>query len=194
MYFQMKEQTGVSLEKLFQKSNPFQEKSCLSLDCVVCDGKGIKCRDEGVGYRGVCKKCKSQNLKSEYVGETGKNAYTRGKQHMQGLKGKNENNAFYKHWKNFHETPGEPKSSRLENYEFIVAKTFQDPLSRQINEMVRMTHFNGHLLNSKAEWNAPPIVRIIVINESEKAKVDQRDQIASSYINSVQIPPLNPMV
>ena len=157
MNFQMIEQTGVSLDKLFQKSDTFQEKSCLSIEGVVCDGKGIQCRDEGEGYQGICKKCKSQNFKSEYVGETGKNAYTRGKQHMQGIKGKNEKNAFYKHWKNFHEIPGEPKSSRLENYEFKVVKTFQDPLSRQINEMVRMTHFNGHLLNSKAEWNAPPL-------------------------------------
>jgi hypothetical protein len=76
MNFQIIEQTGVSLERLFQKSNPFREKDCGKQDCVVCDGKGVKCRDEGVGYRGVCKECRRVNRNSEYIGETGKNAYT----------------------------------------------------------------------------------------------------------------------
>ena len=97
MNFQIIEQTGVSLERLFQKSNPFREKDCGKQDCVVCDSRGVKCRDEGVGYRGVCKECRRVNRNSEYIGETGKNAYTRSKQHMGGLKSKNEENACYKH-------------------------------------------------------------------------------------------------
>ena len=49
MNFQFIEQTGVSLEKLFQKSNPFKEQTCKKFDCIVCDGKGVKFRAEGVG-------------------------------------------------------------------------------------------------------------------------------------------------
>ena len=55
-------------------------------------------------------------MNSEYKGETGKNAYTRGKQHMRGLKSKIVENAFYKHWQNFHETPCEEESLRLNNF------------------------------------------------------------------------------
>ena len=93
-----------------------------------------------------------------------------------------------------HEIPDEKASCRLENFKFRVDKTFQEPMLRQINEMVRMSNFTGTLLNSKAEWNAPPIVRIIAVNESEKARAEQRNQIASQHINSVQVPPLNDKV
>ena len=75
-------------------------KNCEKSNCIVCDGTGVKCRTEGVGYKGVCKACRNQNINSEYLGETGKNAYTRSKQHIVGLKSKNKENAFYKHWHN----------------------------------------------------------------------------------------------
>ena len=168
MNFQFIEQTGLSLQQMLQRSNPFSQKDCGKSECPVCDGTGIKCRSDGVGYRGVCKKCRDENVSSEYIGETGKNAFTRCKQHVSGLKSKNSENALYKHWQNCHETPTENESCRLENYEFRVDGKFKDAMSRQINEMVRMTNFQGTLLNSKSEWNAPPIVRIIAENESER--------------------------
>ena len=189
MNFQIIEQTGVSLEKLLQKSNPFKEKDCGKLDCFVCTGDGVKCRVEGIGYRGTCKECKKQNIQSEYIGETGKNAYTRSKQHMGGLKRKNVENAFYKHWHNCHETPSENDSVRLNNFEFKVEKSYQDPISRQINEMVRISNFQGTLLNSKSEWNAPPIIRIIAQNENERTK--KLNLFASDNNESVQPTPLN---
>ena len=133
--------------------------------------------------------CKKQNIESEYVGETGKNAYTKSKQHMGGLKRKSEDSAFYKHWRNCHETPCEEKSVRLENYEFKVDKSYQDPISRQINEMVRISNFQGTLLNSKSEWNAPPIIRIIAQNENERTK--KLNLFASDNNESVQPTPLN---
>ena len=46
MNLEIIEQTGLSLEKLFQKSNPFKQKDCEKSDCVVCHGNGVKCRDE----------------------------------------------------------------------------------------------------------------------------------------------------
>ena len=187
MNFQILEQTGLSLERMFQKSNPFKKKDCEATNCVVCDGTSIKCRIEGVGYKGICKACRDQNKTSEYLGETGKNAFTRAKQHMAGLKSKNHENAFYKHWHNFHETPYEDENLRLKNYEFRVEKFFKEPMSRQINEMVRITNFQGTLLNSKSEWNAPPIVRIIAESESDR----RSRQYASRNIDSVQPTTLN---
>jgi hypothetical protein len=190
MNFKIIEQTGVSLERQFQKSNPFKKQSCEKSDCIVCDGTGVKCRTEGVGYRGICKECRNLNVASEYIGETGKNAYTRGKQHLAGLKGKNPENAFYKHWNNAHETPCESESRRIQNFKIRVTRTFQDPMSRQVDEMVRMSNFRGTLLNSKSEWNAPPIIRIIAENENERNPRKSND-IASGSIYSVQPTPLN---
>ena len=81
----------------------------------------------------------------------------------------------------------------MENFEIRVEKSFKDPMTRQINEMVRIKNFQGTLLNSKSEWNAPPIVRIIAQKESEKnpRKVKQN---ANNRNNSVQSTPLNYLV
>ena len=106
---------------------------------------------------------------------------------MAGLKSKSKENAFYKHWHNFHETPCEDESVRLQNFEIRVENSFKDPMSRQINEMVRIMNFDGTLLNSKSEWNAPPIIRIIAENESERKSYSN----ASGIINSVQPTTLN---
>ena len=42
MNIQTIEQTGLSLEKMFQKSNPFKELNCEKEDCVVCDNPGVQ--------------------------------------------------------------------------------------------------------------------------------------------------------
>jgi hypothetical protein len=65
MNFQIIEQSGLSLERMLQKSNPFRKMDCETTSCVVCDGTGVKCRTEGVGYRGICKECKKQDVRSE---------------------------------------------------------------------------------------------------------------------------------
>jgi hypothetical protein len=75
--------------------------------------------------------------------------------HMGGLKSKSEDNAFYKHWRNCHETPCEENYVRLENYEFKAEKSYQDPISRQINEMVRISNFQGTPLNTKSGVECP---------------------------------------
>ena len=76
-----------------------------------------------------------------------------------------------------------------------MTRTFQDPMSRQVDEMVRMTNFRGTLLNSKSEWNAPPIIRIIAENENENERNPRKsDDIASGSIYSVQPTPLNTKV
>ena len=59
--------------------------------------------------------------------------------------------------------------------------------------MARIKNIQGTLLNSKSEWNAPPIVRIIAQNENERnqEKVNASNQI---NFNSVQPTPSNCMV
>ena len=86
----------------------------------------------------------------------------------------------------------ESDSNQLGNFEFRVEKLCRDPISRQINEMEQIINFQGTLLNSKSEWNAPPMVRIVAQNESEWIKTVPKN--ASGNINSVQQTPLNPKV
>ena len=43
-----------------------------------------------------------------------------------------------------------------------VVKSFRDPLTRQINEAVRITNCTaGTQLNSKTEWHGPATIRLV---------------------------------
>ena len=84
---------GKCLKRRIQKSDPLKEKKCTDQEnCMVCVGGGTGCRSNGVTYQVQCKKCDSI-----YIGETGRNAYTRGLEHLDGFRKKNEDNIFYKH-------------------------------------------------------------------------------------------------
>ena len=67
---------------------------------------------------------------------------------------KNDENSFmFRHQSEFHNN--EPP-----DWSFKVVKTFKDPLSRQIGEAMLIKNHQGILLNSKAEFHQPPIVKI----------------------------------
>ena len=76
------EQTGVSLKRLLQRSNPFKRKFCEKDDCMVCctEGKG-PCDAHGVTYSITGTECIDDNDKERvYIGETLRSTYTRGKE------------------------------------------------------------------------------------------------------------------
>ena len=69
---------GTSLKMKLQVSDPFKKKKCESEDCIVCvEGDGGRCRTDGVVYKVTCKGCDET-----YIGQSSKNAYTRGKEHV----------------------------------------------------------------------------------------------------------------
>ena len=69
-----------------------------------------------------------------------------------------------------------------------IKQSYPDPLSRQINEGVRISRLIRKLLNSKAEWNMPPVVRINVENETEKNKKNELNSARSPELsNNTQI-------
>ena len=69
-----------------------------------------------------------------------------------------------------------------------IKQSFPIPLSRQINEWVRISRFTGNLLNSKAEWNMPPVVRINVENETKRKQQNKLNSARSPELpNNTQI-------
>ena len=69
-----------------------------------------------------------------------------------------------------------------------IKQSFPIPLSRQINEWVRISRFTGNLLNSKAEWNMPPVVRINVENETKRKQQNELNSARSPELsNNTQI-------
>ena len=117
-----------------------------------------------MGYRWECNTCKSKNRVRVYEGETSRSGRLRGKEHLSAYANKSADSVLYKHKALEHEG---------EEVEFVMEITgvFKDALTRQAEEAVRIKNRkNGELLNSKSEFNHPPIARIVVQKNNRKSE------------------------
>ncbi|KAL9971251.1 hypothetical protein ACROYT_G023757 [Oculina patagonica] len=151
------EKTGTTLKGVLQKSDPFKRQRCGREDCLVCKqaGKG-PCNAHGVTYEIECQGCKDK-----YIGETARNAYTRGIEHTGGLENQDEKSALWRHCVEKHEK---------ERQEFKMSVTGlygNDAMLRQIAESVKINRAEkGSLINTKKEWNYVKLPRV-VLDEGE---------------------------
>ena len=150
------EEGGRSLVGLLRKSNPTKPKGCTDSKCLPCKfgrGEGGECRRNNVGYYTKCEEC---DVVVKYVGETGRNGYTRGLNHVDDYRRQREDSHMWKHAIEKHERRMDVKFSMK------IVKDFKDPLTRQVNEAVRMVRCEAdNVLNSKSEWHGPAIVRLV---------------------------------
>ena len=85
---------------LLVQSNPWGDMECGRKECFICRGEkgGMRhCVKEGVLYNITCEECKAQEKKAEYWGETGRDGFARGREHLKGCKEKDGENALWKH-------------------------------------------------------------------------------------------------
>ena len=109
-----------------------------------------------IGYWLICDTCKGRNINKVYEGETSRTARLRSKEHLSFFFYKNENNVMFQHKEIDH------KNEEIE-FSMKITNTFKEPLSRQANEAVRIKNREQkETLNSKSEFNHPPIARITV--------------------------------
>ena len=153
------------------ESNPWGDKKCGRPECFVCRGEkgGIRhCMKESILYSIKCEEYSTRGKQAEYWGETGRDGYVRGGEHLKGCKEKNEENALWKHIEGEHR--GEDRGDEM--FTMKIEKGFRKALARQISEGVSIEMCEGILLNSKSEWNNSKIPRII-IEEGEKQREDK---------------------
>ena len=80
---------------------------------------------------------------------------------MKAFKGKKNDSVLYKH--KMMEHKNEEMKVKME-----ITGVFKDALSRQADEAVRIkSRNNWELMNSKSEFNHPPIARIVVEKKSK---------------------------
>ena len=100
--------------------------------------------------------CKERNITKVYEGETSRSARLRGLEHVSSYKKKHEDSVLYKHKQLEH-------ADEDVDYTMEITGVFKDALTRQADEAVRIySRKNEELLNSKSEFNRPPIARIVV--------------------------------
>ena len=145
--------------KHITKAEPLKEKGCRRENCFPCQsGGGGNCEKNGAGYRVVCLTCLLAGKETFYEGETGKNGFTRGVQHLDALRLEDEKNMLWKHCQIVHD------GARAE-FKLTVLRNYYGCLERQVNKAVRITMFDGDMImKSKSEWNQAPLVRVVPTN------------------------------
>ena len=81
-----------------------------------------------------------------YEGETGRNGFTRGLEHLAALRLQDEENAMWKHCLVEHD-------GREAEFEMKILRTFKSCLDRQVNEAVQIIISKADIvMNSKSEF------------------------------------------
>ena len=150
----VKERAGEK-NKQIAMAEPLKEKTCGRENCFPCSTGGGNCEKNGIGYRVTCLTCLGAGRSSQYEGESGRNGFTRGLEHLKAVRLKDEENAIWKHCLVEHE-------GNKAEFEMKILRSFNSCLERQVNEAVRIIISKADLvLNSRSEFRQAPIVRIV---------------------------------
>ena len=155
IHFKIVETGGATVQSVLQKSNPTETVGCSSLQCLPCHterGKGGNCRGGGINYQFECQLC-PEGSRSLYIGESSRNLFTRGAEHLASYKNKNKNSFMLKHQSTVHQ-------GREGQYTAKVTARTEDCLSRQVREAVLIRRCQVPVLNSKTDWHQPPLFRV----------------------------------
>ena len=117
------------------KPEPLRKLGCSRKECLPCksaDNSGGDCEKNSVTYKITCETCLQAGCKTTYEGETGRNAFTRGIEHKQGMRQKSENSALWKHCVLEH-------SSQEAEFSMQVIQSHTSCLGQQVHEVLRIT-------------------------------------------------------
>ena len=156
------EQVGKSILSNLQRADPFKESTC-DRDCFSCNTGGGDCEKESVGYEISCEECGKEGIERKYIGETSKNSYKRGKQHLEKYcsqsKKTREATFMWKHTEDKHDGRLDVKFGMK-----VLLNYLEDPLGRQLNEGMRVKNQyeldEFSVLNSGGEWHMAVIPRL----------------------------------
>ena len=131
------------MEQKLRRSNPWSGEKCGRRDCFPCrtDGGG-DCWRKGVTYSLICEECGDDIC--QYFGESGRNAYTRGTEHLANIQAQDENKSVLKlHSLHHHNGRGDV------NFTMKVTGTHTSSLDRQVTERVNIENFQGQVLMNR---------------------------------------------
>ena len=147
---------GRNIKNILQRSDPFRSSKCRNDDeCLVCrNSEGGRCRTDGVTYEVKCKRCDCV-----YIGETSRNAYTRGKEHASDVNNRRENSPLYTHILEKHDGEGD-----IDDFRMCVTGVYtNDATKRQIAEAVKIKEKDDlTIMNRQEEWRQTILPRLVL--------------------------------
>ena len=106
--------------------------------------------------------CENAGIKAVYFGESGKNAYSRGKKHVEDFQGGLSSHCMTIHQKTHH--PDAPKL--LSNFRMVPVRQFMTPIDRQVSEALMINNSEVDILmNSGSEWRTGRLPRAAVTRQ-----------------------------
>ena len=167
------QRSGVKTIDTLKVNDPFKA-NCFRKNCMACyDRHGQRkerysiCRKNNIGYCLQCCLCKSRGLLRAYEGESSRNLYLRGLEHLNDFNGNNKKSVMKKHVDSEH-----PEEKENVEFEMILTGTFRRPIERQIEERIRIkNHDEETILNSKSEYYGPCVVRRVAEGNSLECNI-----------------------
>ena len=151
------EKGGIKMKSILTQSDPFPSTNCDILDCPYCQPNDLlevdpkqSCKSHNIGYSISCNLCDMK-----YEGESHRRISVRGSEHVKALRKGEKNSPLYKHLVNHHPNGGC-------KFKLKITGKFQDAFTRQADESTRIQTIAHLCMNSKSEFNAPPIKRICI--------------------------------
>ena len=118
-----------------------QSKNCQRFNCFPCNsGNEGVCRKTGAGYQIDCNICGEQGLTNTYAGETGKNLFNRGANHINDVEKKRTNSPLWKHIVEKHN--GAMTVPIFAHFQMKLIQFFSKPQRRKANEGVRIANLD----------------------------------------------------
>ena len=162
------ERAGTSIKKMLQKSYPFEKAKCED-KCFVCMSEGSgNCRRCNVSYEIVCTR---EGCKNVYIGETSRNAFCRGKEHLKDLETMKEESVLVEHLNKCHE--GDTSHPPCHQFKMNITDNHSTTLNRLVNEAVSIeTKQNlapGRILNRKHGFRVNSVLKLsTTLNANEQ--------------------------
>ena len=130
-----------------------RREACERDTCFPCNtGSPGVCRKTGVGYEIQCTVCKdNNNIVSKYAGESGRNLFKRGEDHVKDVARNSTDKPLGKHIKEKH--GGIMEVPTFLHFTMKATQFFRHPQRRKANEGVRIANLDPDTrMNSKDEF------------------------------------------
>ena len=176
------ESAGMALSRLLPSTNPWGPGDCGREDCAICsqgDETQQDCRRRNILYQSQCQVCsvkldkeddREEQARGLYIGESSRSMFERAKEHVRDRDGREEDSHQVKHWLIDHGDLASPPP-----FKFKILASFQDPLTRQIAESVRIEGAGEGILNSRSEYSRCRVPRLRLDMEGWKRL--QKEQV-----------------
>ena len=150
------ERAGKSVGRKLQKSYPFSKEKCVTKDCFVClsDGKG-NCKKVNINYEVECVR---EECRYVYIGETARNAFCRGKEHLRGLYKRDNDSVLVEHVRDCHNTKFD--YDECAGFRMNVRETHTSTMNRLITEAVKIESSTRPTMNRKSGYRANSVLKL----------------------------------